>query len=88
MKITIGDHEIKLAKNDVVVARAIVNLFLDKISTARSKSLYYTTLLMMYLKSSKLLNELGLENLGFVTGLVEEMEDEAPKGEAPKDEAE
>jgi len=67
MKITIGDTEIPIKNNDMKLARAAVNEFVEVAKRgaikSQSPSLYYTTLIMMYKKSATLLDALGPENL-------------------------
>lgn len=74
MKLILGDMEIPLDSKDVTIARSAVNAFIEtaKMGSGRSgsASLYFTTLLMMYKKSTELLTELGIENLSYVMELL------------------
>lgn len=79
MKLLIQNVEIPIEQKDVVISRNAVNAFLETVragaGAAHSSSLYFTTLLMMYKKSTELLNELGLENLKAVMELLNGHED-------------
>lgn len=74
MKLFLDDREIPIRQRDVVIARNAVNVFLETTKAgaqkAHSSSLYFTTLLMMYKKSTELLYELGVDNLGVVMKLL------------------
>lgn len=70
MNIEIGDKKYTLDKSDAVIARNSVNSFLDVVRRSSIKTqndaLYLTVLIMMYKKSTELLNEFGEENLQYV----------------------
>lgn len=70
MKIKIDELECQLDENNVVIARNAVNSFLDVVrhgaASKHNEALYLTTLIMMYQKSTELLNELGAENIKYV----------------------
>ena len=74
MKILLDAVEIPLKQTDVVLARNAVNAFLETTKAGADKvnssSLYFTTLLMMYKKSSELLCELGVDNLKIVMDML------------------
>jgi len=74
LKLLIQGVEIPLEQKDIILARSAVNSFVEsvRIGTGRSSStsLYLTTLIMMYKKSTELLNELGLDNLQYVMTLL------------------
>jgi len=66
--------EIPIKQKDVILARNAVNTFLETTKVgadrANSSSLYFTTLLMMYKKSTELLYELGVDNLKIVMDML------------------
>lgn len=66
MKILIGGKEIALNKKEVAIARASVDNFLEAFeekTKGAGMSQYLTAIIYMYVKSSKLLDGIGLENL-------------------------
>lgn len=70
MKILIDDLDCSIDETNAVIARNSVNSFLDVIRRGsiqkHNEALYLTTLIMMYKKSSELLNELGVENIKYI----------------------
>lgn len=74
MKLMLGTVEIPIKQTDVVISRNAVNAFLETTKAgadkANSSSLYFTTLLMMYKKSTELLYELGVDNLKIVMDMI------------------
>lgn len=79
MKITVGEKEILLKDEEVVIARNLVNTFL---STVKSKSaqmkrpsLYFTAIIMMYKKSLDLLYETSPESLQILMDLLNQETD-------------
>lgn len=74
MKLMLDTVEIPIRQTDVVLARNAVNAFLETTKAgaerAGSSSLYFTTLLMMYKKSTELLYELGVDNLKIVMDMI------------------
>ena len=79
MKLLLQDVEIPINRKDVLLARSAVNTFLETTRAgseiAHSSSLYFTTLLMMYKKSTELLHELGVDNLRAIMEMVNGEED-------------
>lgn len=66
MKLLIGGREIVLNKKEVAIARASVDNFLEAFEEKTKElgmSQYLTAIIYMYVKSSKLLDGIGLENL-------------------------
>lgn len=70
MKLFINDSEIEIPRSEMILARNAVNSFLavaHKSANASGNPVLYTiTLLMMYAKSTELLNELGIENIQYI----------------------
>lgn len=70
MKVKIDDLECQLDEHNVVIARNSVNSFLDVVRRGallkHNEALYLTTLIMMYKKSTELLDEFGAENVMYV----------------------
>lgn len=70
MKLIIDEKEIEIPRSEMVIARNAVNSFIAVTKKGSNASqnpvLYLTTLLLMYKKSSELLNELGIENLQYI----------------------
>ena len=70
MKLIIDDKEIEIPRSELVIARNAVNSFVAVTQKGSNASqnpvLYLTTLLLMYKKSTELLNELGIENLQYI----------------------
>lgn len=74
MKITIGEREVSLKDDEVVIARRLVNGFLSTIKSkaakAKQPSLYFTVVIMMYKKSLDLLYETSPEALQILMDLL------------------
>lgn len=70
MKLLIDDKEIEIPHSELVIARNAVNSFVAVAKKGSNASqnpvLYLTTLILMYKKSTELLNELGIENLKYI----------------------
>ena len=70
MKVTIDGREIQLDKSKVVVAKKAIGTMLDaarhNADTSGDKSLYVTTLIMMYTMSTELLNELEADGIKYI----------------------
>lgn len=70
LKLFINDSEIEIPRKEMIIARNAVNSFLavtHKSANASGNPVLYTiTLLMMYAKSTELLNELGIENIQYI----------------------
>ena len=70
MKLFINDSEIEIPRSEMILARNAVNSFLAVANKSAKASgnpiLYTTTLLMMYAKSTELINELGIENIRYI----------------------
>ena len=65
MKITIGECEIPLNKKEVDIAKAAVDSFLSAFqehTEGSGVSQYLTVIIYMYIKSSKLLDGIGINN--------------------------
>lgn len=76
MVVIVDGKRINLSNSNVVVARNSVNSFLSVVRKGcdlnENEALYLTTLIMMYKKSTELLNELGVDKLGSILGEVSE----------------
>lgn len=70
MKVTINDIEIPIVDTNAVIARDSVNTFLEVIRkssiASNNDALFITTLIMMFKKSSELLDELGERNIQYI----------------------
>ena len=70
MKVTINDIEIPIVDSNAVIARDSVNTFLEVIRkssiASNNDALFITTLIMMFKKSSELLDELGERNIQYI----------------------
>lgn len=70
MKIEIDGTTLTIDDKDAVIARNIVNSFVDVVRrsahSTKNDALYLTILIMMYRKSTELLDEFGADNLKFV----------------------
>lgn len=68
MTLFIGGKELDIPRNELRLARKAVDGFVDVVQkSAKDKpALYLVTLLMMYKKSTELLNEFGIENIQYV----------------------
>lgn len=67
MVVIVDGKRIDLPDSDVIIARNSVNSFLSVVrkgcDLSENEALYLTTLVMMYKKSTELLNELGVDKL-------------------------
>lgn len=70
MKLYINDAEIDIPRKEMIIARNAVNSFLSVASKSATSAgnpvLYTITVLMMYAKSTEILNELGIENIQYI----------------------
>ena len=79
MKIVVGEKEIELNKKEVMFSRKLVDSFIEVSRAAvpkRGMSQYITTILYMYIKSSKLIDSLGLDNMETLLNYLNEKKDE------------
>lgn len=70
MTLFIDDKSIEVPARELTLARQAVNGFVDVAQkgthASKNPTLYLVTLLLMYKKSTELLNEFGIENIQYV----------------------
>lgn len=79
MKIVVGEKEIELNKKEVLFSRKLVDSFIEVSRAAvpkRGMSQYITTVLYMYIKASKLIDSLGLDNMETLLNYLNEKKEE------------
>ena len=79
MKIVVGEKEIELNKKEVLFSRKLVDSFIEVSRAAvpkRGMSQYITTILYMYIKASKLIDSLGLDNMETLLNYLNEKKEE------------